>query len=152
MVVSYVHSRKVMRKNRNTVSVLNTSDKSVERQGDDPQEVKENEFPKTSPSIQESDKLDDMSPIPIEDSGPKEGGEDKTELQKEETEPKSKTQEKEEQKPTKESHDESYGLLTRKKKGSQRPPDIPGVVWVSMSPKQRQQCIEDYKRTGYFLS
>jgi hypothetical protein len=70
-------------KSRNTISVPNTSDKGVERQGDEPQEVKKEEFPNASTSNEESDKLNDMSPIMIEDSGPKEGGEDSNQFQKE---------------------------------------------------------------------
>ena len=69
-------------KSRNTISAPNTSDEGVGRQGDDPQEVQEKDFPNASTSKEESDKLNDMSPIPIEDSGPKEGGEDNKQLQK----------------------------------------------------------------------
>jgi hypothetical protein len=42
-------------------------------------------------------------------------------------------EEKEEQKIIKGTHDECYGLFTGRKKGSQRPPDTPGIVWVSMT-------------------
>ena len=135
---------------RNTVSVPSKSDKSAERpDADEPQEDEAKDSSATSTSKQESDKLNDMSPIPIEDdSGPKEGGEDKTDLQKEEKE---EAPEAQQEKTTKDNagFDESFGMKTRKKKGSQRPPDIPGVVWVTMSPKQRQVCIQNYERTGF---
>ena len=95
----------------------NTSDKGVERQGDDPQEVQEKDFPSASTSKEEPDKLDDMSPAPIADSGPKEGEEDNKELQKEDGIQSSETPEKkEEPKSTKDTHDESFGVSTRKTK------------------------------------
>ena len=90
-----------------------------------------------------------MSPVPIniDDSGPKEGGEDRNVLQKEEKETNhSNTDEKTTN--AKVGYDESYGIKTRKKKNSQRPPDIPGVVWASLSSKLRQESIELYKKTG----
>jgi len=41
------------------------------------------------------------------------------------------------------------GVETRNYKGSTRPPDIPGVIWQTLSLKGRKVAIENYKRTGY---
>ena len=41
------------------------------------------------------------------------------------------------------------GVETRNYKGSSRPPDIPGVIWQTLSLKGRKVAIESYKRTGF---
>ena len=142
-------------KTRNTVAVPTQSDTGAKADSNEhPHEVQMiDSHQTTSPLNIESDKLNDMSPVLIEnDSGPKGGGEDKLSEQNEETETIELAPQ--ETNATATAHkpmvgfDESYGLKTRKKKGSQRPPDIPGVVWVSLSPKQRQECIDSYQRTG----
>jgi len=46
-------------------------------------------------------------------------------------------------------YDESYGIRTRRKKGSKRPPDIPGVIWSTLGDKGQKEAIANYERTGF---
>ena len=36
---------------------------------------------------------------------------------------------------------EAFGMVTRNKKGSNRPPDIPGVVWSTLTAKSKRIAI-----------
>ena len=46
---------------------------------------------------------------------------------------------------------EAFGMTTRNYRGSQRPPDIPGVVWATFPKKAREEAIANYKEHGYGL-
>ncbi len=43
----------------------------------------------------------------------------------------------------------ALGETTRNYKGSKRPPDIPGVLWRTLSKKERDQAHESFLKTGY---
>ena len=123
---------------RTTVPIKSDKHIPIEEQGGEDNKEIENPF-ELPDVIKVSDENKDMSlqPIPI-DSGPTrdEGTTDDpppaAETSENSAEPKGEAETKE-----KIGYDESYGMFTRKKKGSQRPPDIPGVVWQSFHRNQK---------------
>lgn len=113
------------------------------------------------PPIEESGEQNDASNKQTHDSGPKPNGESTTNISQpantsSPTDPstldvastdKAKVKAKARKEPA--GYSIAYGEITRNKANSERPPDIPGVIWRTLRRKEKDENIRLYKERGW---